>query len=122
MGIDAKVTVPDRFIEDMVKAEIVTRLSNDPNILEAFLKEALSAKTNYGRDTKFGAAVKHMVQEAGAEVFKEWLEQNKEKIRAALLSYLNKNKQKMLKDLVEKMAAGLSHYRFAVSLSLKEGD
>jgi len=120
MGIDAKVTVPDRFIEDMVKAEIVTKLTENPNFVSKFLESALSMKAQYGNQTVFGKMVKAMIEEAGKEVFGEWLDQNKDLIKKGLFIYLNKNKQKVLKDLVEKMAGTMNSFYLSVHMNLKD--
>jgi uncharacterized membrane protein YheB (UPF0754 family) len=121
MGINAEITVPDKCIEDMVKAEIVKKLSDNPAVVERFISEVLSAKSDrYGSESQFASMTKKMIQEAGKEVFNEWLSENRELIKKAVFTYLNNNKQKALKDLAEKMASGLSNFYFQVYLRVSD--
>jgi hypothetical protein len=120
MANDSKVEIkiPEQLIDDLVRAEMVSHLSNAPQIVEKVVKAAMEAKTNsYDRETVFHKMVSKMIREEACDVFKAWVDENRPLIKEAMLRHLNNNRQRRLRQLVEAMAKGMSNFRLNMRVS-----
>ncbi len=120
-GGEVKIQIPQELINTVVRAEMVERLGDKQALIEAVVTSAMSAKDdrNYGRETYFEVEVRKLIVETAKDVFKEWIDSNREQIRDALLKYLNANKQKRLTEFAENLANQINVYGISVNLNLK---
>lgn len=128
--MDSKVEmhIPQQMIEDLMRAEIVRAIPNKEAMADSIVRQALTEKApdRYGstsRDSpsKFGVAVTKMIREEAQGIFKEWIEENRPLIRAAMVRDLTKNKQKHLKTFVDQLVSGIATYSMDVRLKI-DGD
>jgi len=101
---NVKITIPEDMIKGIVLAEMSKALGDKEELMRSVVAAAMSRKkNNYDRHTVFESMVGDSIRNAAMEAFKEWMDQNKDKIKAALLAHLNKAKQKRLREMVEQM-------------------
>jgi hypothetical protein len=118
------IQVPETLIEDLVRAEIVRALGDNPRMIESVVKVALETKKNsYDRESRFQSAFKAAIQQEAEEVFKAWIAENRAMFKEALAKELQRMKAKKLKELCGKIVDGLAHvYVRNVSLDISEDD
>lgn len=122
MASEVKIEIPTILIQDTIRAEMMRSLGNTDQLVEAVIKHAMNEKkdTYNSTPTYFQHAVNEMIRNIAKDIFSEWLEQNRENIKKALLKFLTENKQKMLTDLATQLASNITTYGINVSLTLRD--
>jgi hypothetical protein len=116
------IQVPDQMLRQVIMAEVAKALPDRERLIEAIVRECMTQKKNsYDSDTIFGTEIKSEIRSVCHEVFREWLVEQRDAIREALVRELNKGKAKRLKSMVDSLAAGLSDVCVG-SVQLKIGD
>lgn len=125
---DGKIVmqVPQDIIDAHVRAAVAAVLSRDPaKLVEAVVDAAINQKNNsYDRTTLFEQQINKMIRDEGVAVFQLWLEEQKPKIRAAVLARL-KQKEKFIDGIADKLVSSLqSNFHVSVSVTdrITEGD
>ncbi len=118
------ISIPQQLIEDIVRAEMVRSLGNQEALIEGIVKAAMSAKdpNSYSsRDqTLFMLQAQKMIREVATAALAEWIEQNREKIKAALLRHLQSRDGAPVKKLVDSFCENLGRYSIGVSFNWKD--
>ncbi len=115
--------IPHKLIEDVVRAQIVESLKGDGvAMIDAVVREAMNRKkdTYSSTPTYFQEEVEKMIREEAREIFKEWLDSNRDNIKSALFKHLNSNKQKRLLEFCEKLAGNITTYGIDVRINLSD--
>ena len=122
MGSEVKIEIPTILIEDTIRAEIARQIPNKEKFIDSVINFAMSQKrdTYNSTPTYFQEAVNKMIRDEATRIFGEWLEQNRDNIKKALIKYLNDNKQKALTGLAEQLANNISTYGISVSLHMRD--
>lgn len=118
---DGKIVmqVPQDIIDAHVRAAVAAVLSRDPaKLVEAVVDAAINQKNNsYDRTTLFEQQINKMIRDEGVAVFQLWLEEQKPKIRAAVLARL-KQKEKFIDGIADKLVSSLqSNFHVSVSVT-----
>lgn len=118
---DGKIVmqVPQDIIDAHVRAAVAAVLSRDPaKLIEAVVDAAINQKNNsYDRTTLFEQQINKMIRDEGVAVFQLWLEEQKPKIRAAVLARL-KQKEKFIDGIADKLVSSLqSNFHVSVSVT-----
>ena len=113
------IQIPEEMLRQVIVAEVAKALPG-PDIVQSVVRAALAAKQNsYDKKTIFENEIETRIRAVCTEVFKAWLAENTDGIRDALMSELNRGKQRKLKEMVEHLAKGFgSLYIRGVTLSL----
>lgn len=125
MGSEMRIEIPKNLIEDTIRAELVRQLSekDKERWLEEIVRHAMSQKSDqYRNETYFQEAINKMIRDEATNIFKEWIDENRANIKAALLKYLNANKQKQLTEFAEKLSKNIMRYGIGVQLNLRDVD
>ena len=125
MASEMKIEIPTTLIEDTIRAELVRQIGgeNKEKLITAVVQTAMGEKEkSYSNETYFQTAVNKMIRKEAEEIFRVWLDKNREEISKALFTYLNGNKQKRLKEFAEKIANNICSYGIHVNLNLREGE
>jgi len=111
------------MIEDVVRAEILRELeSSRSGIVAAVIEQAFEEKVDrgYSREKKWEKMVKDAIRAEALEVWKEFIDKHRAKIREAILNHLQKNKAKALREIAASMVDGISGYTASVRFDFKE--
>ena len=123
------VELPSSIVEDIVKAEIVRNLGSAADIVRQIVDRATADKcdcdkhryNNRGTSTsKLGCAMDRKIEETCKHVLAEWVDENKEKFKVALLAEMKKPKR--LEALVGAFADGIQSGSWGVNVELKLKD
>jgi hypothetical protein len=117
------IAVPAQLIEDLVRAAIVRELGNQEALIAGVVTAALQQKDKdrYRGETLFQTMTEKMILGVAQDCMKTWVEENREKIRAAFLKHLNSRDGAALKKLAEGMVDGLSRYNVSVAFEWDNG-
>lgn len=116
------ITVPSVLIEDLVRAAIVRELGDQEALIEGIVKAALGAKdpNGYRNETLFMKQTQEMIRKVATQAMQEWIDSNREKIKAAFVKHLSSRDGAAIKKLVEGMVDGVSRYSVSVNFNFKE--
>lgn len=119
-----QIKIPSELIENTIRAEMIRALNANggaDKFVEAIVRKALAERNNsYDRETKFEAAVNEAIRLEVQAAFREWLEEHKPKIRAALKKEMQANGAKRITDIVDKITAGLTYVSYSGNVFLDE--
>jgi len=88
-----EIKVPDDLIRATIMAEVAKSLPNRDKMIEEMVKQILGAKQNsYDKETEFEKVTRDLIKDQAKGIMKEWLEENKPRIRAALLKEMNRTR------------------------------
>jgi hypothetical protein len=111
MSADTQVVmkIPPEIVQASVKAAVVQALGKDPEALvRAVVDAAMHEKTNsYDRTTIWDSKVNAAIRDVAAEAFKEWLDEQRPMIRAAVRARLGESRTKLVDDFASKLVDGL---------------
>ncbi len=104
------IQIPQSFIEDTIRAEIVRAMPNKDAIVETVVRKALEEKdrNTYGNETLFQTTVAAAIRDEAKKIMLDWIAQHREQIRDALVKELNRTRGKRITDLATKLADGLA--------------
>lgn len=109
------ITIPTELINDLVRAAIVRELGNQTALIEGVVNAAMSAKeSNYSSKTFFQATTEKLIRGVADEALKEWIETQREAIKAAFLKYLTSRDGAATKKLIDAMMEGVGRYQATV--------
>ena len=116
------VTVPESVIAEHVRIAIVDGLIKDKDrIVHEVVRAALTAKkNNYDRETVLESLLCEEIRKLAQEVFREYLEERKADIRAAIEAQLKRSPQKLARALAEKSVQGIASaiaYKFEIKFT-----
>ena len=117
------IAIPKNLIEDIVRAAVVRELGNQEALIEGIVTAALKEKDtkSYRSDeTIFMSTVRTMIREVAQEAVREWVDTNREKIKAAFIKHLNSRDGQAIKKLVDGMVDGVSKYNVGVKFTWGE--
>jgi len=116
------ITVPQQMIEDLVRAAIVRELGGQQALIEGIVTQALQAKKDSYRNspTIFQEQVAKMIREVAEEAVRDWIEQQRERIKAAFVKHLQSRDGLAVKKMVDGLVDGVSRYSVAVKFNWKE--
>jgi hypothetical protein len=131
-----QIKIPEELVTNMVRAEMVKQLGGLEEVAKQVVIAAMDepATDRYGsetykwvdgkrfRVTRFETRVNEMLQKEAEAVFQAWIDTHREALNKALMGYLTKNKNKVLKSLCESMVNGLTSFRVHATLSLKPAE
>lgn len=120
MGSEMRIEIPSQLIEDTIRAEMVRSMSANGTTekwIQAIVREAMEKKKdNYSYNkTLFQEAVSKMIIDEATNIFKEWLDENREQIGIALRKYLTDNKQSALTKMCESLAENINTYGIRIT-------
>jgi len=120
---EVKIHIPQELIADTVRTEIVRQIGSNTEMVEAVIKTAMGAPSGqYSRKTVFQKAVEDMIVGEATKVFHDWLKENRDGIKLALVKYLNSSKQKRLTMLAENLSDSIAASAVSVHLDLRNLD
>jgi len=124
MGDNMQVSVPfpQEIIDTQVRLAVAEALGKDPRaLIEAVVKVAVGAKVNsYDRETIFQRAVGEMIQGVAKEVFGEWIAENREAVKAAVVKQM-RLKSGLAESIAQRVAEGFAKSLYvSVSLTISE--
>src|SRR6476659_8614851 len=95
------ITVPQQRIEDLVRAAIVRELGNQEKLIEGVVNATIKVKNNsYDNQTIFQSEVQKMILEVAKASAREWIDSNRELIKAAFVSSLASNEGQVVTMLI----------------------
>jgi hypothetical protein len=119
-----QIHIPQQLISDTIRAEIVRQIPNKEAFASAVIRAALEEKVKdgygYNRNdgpTVFQKAISEMINAEAKSIFTEWLEKNRQAIRDALTKELTRSQAARVKEIAEKIADGMMHWRASVSIT-----
>lgn len=118
---EMKLEVPPDIVRSIVQAQVVAALGQQDKLIEGVVAAALSEKNRdrYSSSTDpsiFQEQVSRMIREVAVEAFKEWLAENREKIRTEMRRQLTAQKGKALGSIIESIMAKLADLTPSVHL------
>ncbi len=124
MSSEMKIQIPEQLISDTIRAEIVRQIGgeNKDKLVYAVVEHAMTGKKDSysSTPTYFQEAVNGMIRDVACNIFREWLEANRDAISKALKIYLTSNKQEMLTELCENLAKNITQYGITIDLQLRD--
>lgn len=110
------ITVPQQMIEDLVRAAIVRELGGQQALIEGIVTQALQAKKDsYSHSpTIFQDQVAKMIRGVAEEAVKDWIEQQRDRIKAAFVKHLQSKDGLAVKKMVDGLVDGVSRYNIGV--------
>lgn len=115
------IQVPQQLIEDIVRAAVVRELAGQEQLIEGIVKTALSQKKDsYSKQTLFISEVDKMIRAVALEAVQEWIDQNRDRIRTALVSYLQSGDGLAAQKMVDGIIEGISRYSVSVQFNWKD--
>lgn len=113
-----EIKIPEQMVSDLVRAELAKHLGQSEQLIDSVIKAAFAAKRRdaYSSDKSiFEEEVAEMIRQEGTKLFKEWLEENRAKLRAAFVRAL---KAGGFEKIVDSLVKGLeqSQYSFHISV------
>lgn len=118
---ELKMEIPQEIVKSIVQAQVVAALGKSEALIKAVVESAMMQKNNsYDRTTVFEEQVTEMIRAVAVESFKEWLEANRERVRAEMQKQLTAQKNKLMVDLVESFTRNLTN--IYTTVALKFGD
>ena len=119
MKQELKIDLPQKMISDVVRANMVKALGNKKDFLDAIVKSALEAKKDrYSDTTIYQDELASMIRVVAKETFKEWLDEQKAKIKTAIVKRLTKEKEPFIDGIADNIIEGLTK-AFYVTITLK---
>lgn len=110
------IHVPQQMIEDLVRAAVVRELGGQKELIEGIVNAALTMKKDsYSNKTLFQETVTTMIQKVAKEAVSEWVDANKDRIKAAFQKHLNSRDGQAMKKLVDGMVDGIGRYSVNVA-------
>ncbi len=116
---EMKMELPTQMIEDTIRAEMVRSImasGGHEKMLRAVVKEALEKTDRYDRETVFQKAINKLIRKKAEEAFAEWIEENGEAVKAALIKELNKGRQARIRKIASDITDGLTQITPTVDL------
>lgn len=102
-----------------VKAQVIAALGKSEDLVAGVVSSALSQKANpYDRQTLFEQEVVTMIREVAVECFRDWLAENREKIRSEMHKQLRAQKGRVISEMVDGVMKDLPRVRASVQVSL----
>jgi len=119
---EVQIRIPEQLITTLVEAEIAKTIGKSDQIIEAVVRSAFSQKVdNYSSsDTIFGAEVKKAIRTMALEIWREWMLEHRDEVRAAMLKELEVGKGKRIKEMVNQMLERMTEWDMHVSLRLPD--
>jgi len=113
------ITVPQQLIEDLVRAAIVRELGGQQALIEGIVNQALQAKKDSyrGSPTIFQEQVQKMIRGVAEEAVRDWIEQQRERIKAAFMKHLQSRDGLAAKKLVDGLIDGVARYSVSVNFN-----
>jgi hypothetical protein len=101
--------IPEEVVRAQVQAAVVAALARDPEkLVRAVVDAALHQKQNsYDRETIWDGQVHAMIRAVATDAFKEWVEEQRPKIRAAVRARLDASKSKTIDSFADKLVDGV---------------
>lgn len=116
---EVSIAIPDELIKTLVMAEVTKSLGNQEQIIGAVVRSALDRKENsYDRETVFQKETMKAINEMAVAAFKEWLTENAEKVRVAVLRELNKRKAAFADQLAKALLDGRFYVKPTISVEI----
>ena len=116
-----QMNIPQAFITDAIRAEIVKGLGNKDELISKIIGQAMAERSrnsyNSSDPSLWLSSVQEMIRDEAKAVFQEWLKANREKIRAAMMKKLNE--KGALGALVESLIKNLSEYQTQAIVTLQ---
>lgn len=123
MGTDSNVSIliPEQLVSSMVAAEIVRQFPDKQKFAEGIIESMLRVKENsYDRETLLQKQVAAAVRDMAKTVFDEWLRENTEAIRKALMSRLTTQKGRLVASIADSIVANMFKLMVSTSLNVEE--
>lgn len=121
MPSEVKIQIPEEMIVALVQTEIVKALGKQDEMIACVVRAAMEAKKdNYSRNTLFVEKAQELIRKTAIECFEQWLQENCEKIRAALIAELNAKKGARIKEIVAGFADQMGRIRFDLHAFMKD--
>ncbi len=118
-----EIKIPEQMVTNLVQAEIVNALGQQEKLIAGVVQSALAQKAERcSNQTIFEKQVCEMIRDVAKECWEEWLVENRERIKVALVAELNKGKSKKLKEFVDKLIDGLGGFYASVSVTFKDAN
>lgn len=111
-------------VNDHIRSAVAGALSKEPGALvQAVVTAAMSEKDGYSArgETVFQKAVNEMIRKAAKEEFGAWLDENRDKIRAAIRKRMKASGGPFIDTVADKLVEGMAS-GFYVSVQLKVED
>ena len=122
---EVSIAIPDELIKTLVMAEVAKALGAQDQMIAAVVKSAIERKDNsYDRETVFQKQVMKHIGDMAEAAFKEWLTENAEKVRAAVLRELNNRKGALADQLAKALVDGRFYVKPTIAIEIgtaKEG-
>lgn len=116
-----KLEIPQEIIRSVVQAQVVAALGKSEDLIRAVVQQAMEQKKDsYSRTTVFEDSCAVAIREVSVEAFKEWLAENKEKVRAEMRRQLTAQKSKIITDLVDGYTKNLATIYPSVTLNFEK--
>lgn len=116
---EVSIAIPDDLIKTLVMAEVAKALGTQDQMIAAVVKSAIERKENsYDRETVFQKQVMKHIGEMAEAAFKEWLTENAEKVRLAVLRELNKRKASLADQLAKALVDGRFYVKPTISVEI----
>ncbi|MFZ5440431.1 MAG: hypothetical protein ACOZQL_10500 [Myxococcota bacterium] len=114
---ELKLEIPQDIITSIVKAQVIASLGKSEELIAGVVQQAITQKRNhYDKTTIFEEQVSEMIRGVAVECFKEWLAENREKVRAEMRKQLTAQKGKLITDLVDGFTKKLTNIYPTVAL------
>lgn len=116
---ELKLSIPQDMVLAAVKAQVIAALGKSEDLVAGVVSSALAQKANsYDGSTIFEDEVAKMIREVAIDSFRDWLNDNREKIRAEMLKQLKTQKGRVVTEMVDAVMEDLPRVRASVNLSL----
>lgn len=115
---ELKMTVPQEIINSIVKTQIVAAIGKSEALIAGVVEAILNHKdSQYDKHTAFEKQTMEVIRTTAVEVFKEWLKENRDKVRSALITQLNVNKKTIVDKMVKSAVDDFSNVHVTMSLN-----
>lgn len=116
---EVSICIPEDLIKTLVMAEVSAALGKQDELIAAVVKSAIQAKKdNYSKQTIFEEQVHEQIRAVAVEAFKGWLGDNAEKVRAAILRELEKNKKAVADSLAKALIDGRFYVKPVITVEI----
>lgn len=116
---ELKLSIPQEMVLAAVKAQVIAALGKSEDLVAGVVSSALAQKANsYDRSTLFEQEVVKMIREVAVESFREWLTENRAKIRAEMLKQLKAQKGRVITEMVDSIMKDLPRVSASVNVRL----
>ena len=117
------VDIPKEIIDAQVRAAIAKALSADPEkLVKAVIDSAMDVRSRpYDKTSIFQDGINNVIRQAATEVFKEFVESIRDKIRDRLIEKLKAQPDEFAEKITDSVILGLSK-SFHVSANMVVDD